>query len=90
MKCLLFCLAILAVAVRPAWGQHVNQPPALVDTAWRATAATAIPITRRVDGDPSETGPFRYFYKAPAGASLSSHRHSVDMRSRSLAVASSS
>jgi hypothetical protein len=51
-----------------------------IDTTWRATAATAIPITRRLAGNPSEAGPFRYYYQAPAGASLSAHRHSADMR----------
>jgi hypothetical protein len=57
---------------------EAQAPP--VDALWRATAATALPVTRRLAGNPSEAGPFRYYYQAPAGASLAAHRHSVDMR----------
>ncbi len=71
---------LLALGIAgPAWAQAA--PPAgPLDTTWRATAATAIPVTRRLAGNPSEAGPFHYYYQAPAGASLSAHRHSVDMR----------
>lgn len=61
-------------------GPGGGQTPPVLDTTWRATAATAIPITRRLSGNPAEAGPFRYYYQAPAGASLAAHRHSVDMR----------
>lgn len=56
------------------------QPVAGVDTLWRAIDAPPIPLRRPVVGDRSEPGPFRYYFKAPAGASLSAHRHSVEMR----------
>ena len=72
-------LAALQAMARPLSGQ-ATQPPPVIDTTWHATAATAIPITRRLEGNPSEAGPFRYFYQAPAGASLAAHRHSADMR----------
>ena len=68
------------VALTAIAGSARGQGVPAVDTLWRATAATAIPVTRRLAGNPSEAGPFRYYYQAPAGAGLAAHRHSVDMR----------
>ena len=67
--------ALVALTPGSVQGQRSSTP----DTTWRATAATAIPVTRRLEGDPSVGGQFRYYYQAPPGASLSAHRHSVDM-----------
>lgn len=61
-------------------GGGTPQVSAGVDTLWRAIDAPPIPIRRPVLGDRTEKGPFRYYFKAPAGASLSAHRHSVEMR----------
>ena len=55
------------------------QPVAPPDTTWHASSITAIPVSRRLEGNPAEPGPFRYYYQAPAGASLAAHRHSADM-----------
>jgi beta-lactamase superfamily II metal-dependent hydrolase len=61
-------------------GGGATQSVADVDTLWRAIDAPPIPLRRPVVGDRTEKGPFRYYFKAPAGASLSAHRHSVEMR----------
>jgi hypothetical protein len=50
-----------------------------VDTLWRAIDAPPIPVTRPLLGDRAEAAPFRYYFKAPAGASIAAHRHSADM-----------
>ncbi len=72
---------LLALGIAgPAWAQAAPPAGPPMDTTWRATAATAIPVTRRLAGNPSEAGPFRYYYQAPAGASLAAHRHTADMR----------
>ena len=82
MRRALFLVAIFPTAAHVTWAQAARetQAQAVIDTAWRATGATAIPITRRIEGNPAEPGPFRYYYLAPAGASLSAHRHTADMR----------
>lgn len=79
MKRPLLVLMVWTAASSVLRAQATPVPPP-VDSLWRATAATAIPVTRRLAGNPSEAGPFRYYYQAPAGASLAAHRHSVDMR----------
>ena len=76
---LLAGLAGLATRVPAQTQPAAPQPAPSVDTLWRAINAPPIPVTRPILGDSSEAGPFRYYFKAPPGASISAHRHSVDM-----------
>lgn len=46
---------------------------------WRAATPSPVPISRRILGNPADSGAFHYYYQAPAGASLSAHRHTADM-----------
>jgi hypothetical protein len=55
-----------------------------LDTAWYASATGATPVLRQIAGVRTEPGPFRYYYRTPATASLSAHRHTADMHIRVL------
>lgn len=75
----LVALIGLAAQVSAQAGAPATQSPTGVDTLWRAIQAPPIPIARPVLGDSSDAGPFRYYFKAPPGASIAAHRHSADM-----------
>ena len=51
---------------------------ALPDTEWFASPGPT-PVMRRIEGNRAEPGPFREYYRTPAGASLAAHRHTADM-----------
>lgn len=53
-------------------------PKAPPDTQWRASPGP-VPVVRRIEGNRAEAGPFREYYRTPAGASLAAHRHTADM-----------
>ena len=56
---------------------------ALPDTEWFASPGPA-PVMRRIEGNRAELGPFREYYRTPAGASLAAHRHTADMHIKVL------
>lgn len=59
------------------------QAHALPDTEWFASPGP-IPVMRRIAGNRTQPGPFREYYRTPAGASLAAHRHTADMHIKVL------
>lgn len=49
------------------------------DALWHADRPAPVAIYRDLSGNPTKPGKFRYYYQAPAGASIAAHRHSVAM-----------
>ena len=54
-------------------------PKAPPDTEWFSSPSGPAPVMRRIEGNRAEPGPFREYYRTPAGASLAAHRHTADM-----------
>ena len=77
----------IGCALASPGAQDVNtaksQAHPLPDTEWFASPGPA-PVMRRIEGNRAESGPFREYYRTPAGARLAAHRHTADMRIKLL------
>jgi hypothetical protein len=58
----------------------VAQEKGSEEQLWHADRPSPVAIYRDLDGNPTKSGRFHYYFQAPAGASLAAHRHSVAMK----------
>lgn len=72
-------LSILCVSVESRAQSATSGLGPAVDSLWRASTPSPVPISLRLLGNREDSGAFHYYFQPPAGASLSAHRHSVDM-----------
>ena len=71
----LLLTSLLLLSVRA-----IAQEKASEALLWHADRPSPVPIYRDLDGNPTKPGRFHYYFQAPPGASLASHRHSVAMK----------
>ena len=80
MRWTLILLLALSVTAGMLHAQApVDSVPAMADPRW--VPSTSNPAIARIDlvGTPSAPGEFRYLLRVPAGFSLATHRHNIDL-----------
>lgn len=86
MRCTFLALVLSGLqfgCVHAGASEPAAKAPRVVstETDWFASPGP-IPVMRRIEGNRAEPGPFREYYRTPAGASLGAHQHTADMHIR--------